>query len=66
MEHHEKEISVDLYKTLLLVALYRAGGEIKVTADEIDEIRKVTKSMKLGVVGENTIIMRAVVESGAK
>ena len=66
MEHQEKEISIDLYKTLLLVALYRAGGEIKVTADEIDEIRKVTKSMRLGVVGENTIIMRAVVESGAK
>ena len=66
MEHQEKEISIDLYKTLLLVALYRAGGEIKVTADEIDEIRKVTKSMRLGVVGENTIIMRAVVETGAK
>ena len=66
MEHQAKEISIDLYKTLLLVALYRAGGEIKVTADEIDEIRKVTKSMRLGVVGENTIIMRAVVETGAK
>ena len=66
MEHQEKEISLDLYKTLLLVALYRAGGEIKVTAEEIDEIRAVTKSMKLGVVGENTIVMRAVVEPNAK
>jgi hypothetical protein len=63
---HQAEISLDLYKTLLLVALYRAGGEIKVTADEIDEIRAVTKSMKLGVVGENTIVVRAVVESDAK
>jgi len=63
---HQAEISLDLYKTLLLVALYRAGGEIRVTAEEIDEIRAVTKSMKLGVVGEDTLIMRTVVESGAK
>lgn len=54
------EISLELAKTLLLVALYRAGGQITVTSDEIDEIQKVTESMRLGVVGENTILMRVV------
>lgn len=51
---------LDLYKMLTMLATYRAGGQIVVSAQEIDEIQKNVDSLRIGVVEDNKVLVRIV------
>lgn len=51
---------LDLYKMLTVLATYRAGGQVVVSAEEIDEIKKNVESLRIGVVEDNKVLVRIV------
>lgn len=46
----------ELYKSLLLIATYRAGGQVVVTAEEFDAIKKDFDGLRIGVVDDEILI----------
>lgn len=51
---------IELYKFYLTMATYRCGGEVIVTVQEFDEMRKVVCGVSCGVVGDKFLIRNIV------
>lgn len=48
----------ELYKALLLIATYRAGGQVVVTTQEFDAIKKEFDTLRIGVIEGDKILIR--------
>lgn len=51
---------VELYKALLMVATYRAGGQVVATPEEFDKIKEETEGLRIGVVDGNKMLVRVI------
>lgn len=56
----KKLSEIELYKIYLTMATYRCGGEVIVTVEEFDEMRKVVCGVSCGVVGNKFLIRNIV------
>ena len=56
----KKLSEIELYKIYLTMATYRCGGEVIVTADEFDGMRKAVCGVSCGVVGDKFLIRNIV------
>lgn len=54
----------DLYKCLLLMAVFRAGGEIAITPAEFDYIKSTSDTFRIGVTPDDKIIVRILPNKG--
>lgn len=56
----KKLSELELYKISLTMAIYRCGGEVIVTAEEFNEMRKIVCGVSCGVVGDKFLIRNIV------
>lgn len=50
----------ELYKLLLMVATYRAGGQVIATPEEVDQIKSEIEGLRIGVVDGNKLLVRVI------
>lgn len=50
----------ELYKCLLMVATYRAGGQVVATPEEFDQIKGEVEGLRIGVVDGNKMLVRVI------
>lgn len=50
----------ELYKLLLMVATYRAGGQVVATPEEFDKIKSEIEGLRIGVVDGNKMLVRVI------
>ncbi len=50
----------ELYKALLSVALFKLGGELAITPEEIDELQKTVLGLRMGITSDGKILLRSV------
>lgn len=56
----------ELYKIYLTMATYRCGGEVIVTVEEFDEMRKVVCGVSCGVTKDGKFLIRTIVNPDFK
>ena len=57
---------VELLRVMLSCAVYRLGGEVKFTPEEINDIKKVCGGVQILLTQDDSILIRAKTHEGVK